>query len=206
MDLNSLGKKAWKRGRGGSAIIEAVVGVSLLTVGILGILNLITNSMRYNDIVTGRFVAANLAAEGVEVIKNVVDKALAHQYPWSSLSFVFPAGFWDGWYQVSYDGDIVNIGGNPPNVRNITLVSLNLNQEPDVSTLPVLRVDERSNRPLYGYAVGTETPFKRLVRVEWNDYVGGEYVRMDVESRVYWTARGRSYTTVVSDRFYKWRQ
>ncbi len=71
---------------GGQSLIEAMVGTTLVLVGILGMIGLVTRSFAANDVVVNRFIAANLAAEGVEVVKNVIDtKVAAHNETWQQI-------------------------------------------------------------------------------------------------------------------------
>ncbi len=69
----------------GSILVEAMVGVSLVIVGILGMIGLVIRSLQANDVVVNRFVAANLGAEGVEIMKNFIDKEVANKVTWTNI-------------------------------------------------------------------------------------------------------------------------
>jgi len=82
-------------------MVEAAVGLSLITIGMLGILTLVSRSMKINHTVEYKVVAANLAAEGVEVIKNLIDINCVQEKAWN-------AGLSNETYRVSFDttGDL----------------------------------------------------------------------------------------------------
>ncbi|MDP1689241.1 MAG: hypothetical protein Q8L47_03900 [bacterium] len=61
----------------GQLLIEALVSISIILVGLVGVLNLLANSMRLNRIVSDQYTAVYLASEGIEVIRNIVDTNIA---------------------------------------------------------------------------------------------------------------------------------
>jgi len=65
-------------------MIEAIVALSIAVVGLLGILALISRSVSLNRVVADRYVAAYLATEGVEIVKNLVDRNSSAGRPWNS--------------------------------------------------------------------------------------------------------------------------
>lgn len=80
----------------GQLLIEAIISISLATVGILGILAMLNRSFAVNRDATSRFIAATLAAEGIEVVKNIIDINIAQNRPWNS-------GISNGSFEVVYD-------------------------------------------------------------------------------------------------------
>jgi Tfp pilus assembly protein PilV len=89
------------RSEKGSLMIEAVVGLTLITVGMLGVFSLISSSLKTSQEVGSRFIAANLAAEGVEVVKNIIDTNVAKRR-------AFNYGISSGDYMVDYDSTSLN--------------------------------------------------------------------------------------------------
>lgn len=61
------------RSRRGEALIEALVALGILMVGFLGIMELLSRSLSLNRVVAQRYAASYLAAEGIEVVKNISD-------------------------------------------------------------------------------------------------------------------------------------
>lgn len=82
--------------RRGNLLIESIVALSVATVGILGVLGLLSRSLSINKDVSQKFTAAYLAAEGVEVVKSLVDKNYADGNPWNE-------GITDGDYEAAFD-------------------------------------------------------------------------------------------------------
>lgn len=77
----------------GSLLIESMVGISLVIVGLMGIIGLVIRSFQLNDTVVNRFIAANLAGEGIEVVKNIIDTRIAQKIPWGEIvSTYVPSG------------------------------------------------------------------------------------------------------------------
>ncbi|MEK7187245.1 MAG: hypothetical protein AAB691_00155 [Patescibacteria group bacterium] len=57
----------------GQTIIEMVVALGALTVGFLGIIILLNSSLGFNEVVSNNYRGTYLAAEGIELVKNIVD-------------------------------------------------------------------------------------------------------------------------------------
>lgn len=79
----------------GQIIIESVVATSVLVVGFLGLFALLARSFYLSRIVQDNYAATYLAAEGIEVVKNIVDHNVVSGLPWNS-------GFANGDYEVEY--------------------------------------------------------------------------------------------------------
>lgn len=82
----------------GQVLIESVVALTLILVGLLGVLQLVLNSLRLNRDVSSRLVATYLAAEGVEVVKNIGDSAITARVDEAWNSRLIP-----GQWVVAYD-------------------------------------------------------------------------------------------------------
>ena len=75
--------------RNGQTLIEAMVAVTLLTVGFLGISSLLSQSLALNRVTANQLTATYLAAEGIEVAKNLIDhdvyaQAAGHGTGWGT--------------------------------------------------------------------------------------------------------------------------
>lgn len=186
--------------REGSFMIEAMVAIVLAIVGLLGILNLIVNSLRFNTDVVNRFVAANLGAEGVEIVKNIIDINYAKNEPsWNQ-------GIESGIYELSYNCTSLDDQAN----HCLLIGNLDLAQNPDV----VFR-DRASvlnfQGGLYDYQDNEPTVFKRIVVIENLDIdLDGDGSSADDEIKVNvltrWSERGRTFTVNLEDHFFNWRQ
>lgn len=79
----------------GYVLVEAIIAITIAVVGLLGIFSLLSRSLSLNRVVADRFVAAYLAAEGIEIVKNMIDNNILAGRPWNdSIS--------SGSYEVDY--------------------------------------------------------------------------------------------------------
>jgi len=85
-------KKIYQRG---FTLVESMIAVGLIVTGVMGILTLISRSLGFSGLAYNRLVAANLAQEGVEVVRNMRDTNWLNQQTWDN-------GLSDGTYQVTY--------------------------------------------------------------------------------------------------------
>lgn len=186
--------------REGSFMIEAMVSIVLAIVGLLGILNLIVHSLRSNNDIVNRFTAVNLAAEGVEVVKNLIDINQAKGLTWND-------GVDSGTYELAYDC----VSFDSPVSHCLLIGDIGLGQNPDVI------FNDRANflnfhDNLYDYQeLGEPTVFKRVILVEnlGIDFDGNGLQAEDeikVNSLVRWSERGRVFTIDLEDHFFNWRQ
>jgi hypothetical protein len=80
----------------GEVLVEALVALSIITVGLLGAFSLISKSMALNKLVSERHIATYLAAEGIELVKNLIDANVIGNDPWNQ-------GLAAGDYEISYN-------------------------------------------------------------------------------------------------------
>ena len=94
-----------KMEQAGQILIESVVAVTMILIGLLGVLNLVLNSLRLNRDVSGRLVATYLAAEGIEVVKNIIDTNVIHlrASPPDPLVLSWNDALAEGSYEVQWD-------------------------------------------------------------------------------------------------------
>ena len=81
--------------RQGYILIESIIAITIVVVGLLGIFSLLSRSLSLNRVVADRFVAAYLAAEGIELVKNVIDNNILAARPWN-------AGLTGGNYEMDF--------------------------------------------------------------------------------------------------------
>lgn len=56
----------------GQTLVESLVAISILTTGFLGILTLLARSLSLNRVISDNYTATYLAAEGIEIVKNII--------------------------------------------------------------------------------------------------------------------------------------
>jgi hypothetical protein len=120
----------------GQMLIEAMIALSIMLISLLGIFYLISQSLGLYRVAYESYVAANLAAEGIEVVKNIVDTNVLAGRAWNQGLAR------DGRYGVQYD-------------------SLSLDTD---SADRQLLYDSASG--LYGYRQGGPTNFKRVIVIK----------------------------------------
>ncbi len=67
----------------GEALIEALIAITIIVVGLLGAYSLLSSSLSLTRVVSDRYIAANLASEGIEVVKNLIDFNVLNNKPWN---------------------------------------------------------------------------------------------------------------------------
>jgi len=167
--------------RGGQTIVEAMVAISLLIVGFLGIITLINRSIGLNRVVSDNYTATYLASEGIEVVKNLVDGNFIQNQPFFN-GFASCTSGCD--WEVQYD---------------TTWAAAN---RPVAYSARLLSYDSTSHLYSYNSAFGEPTAFTRKVSV----LLGGpQDNELTVHSVVTWKTRGGGQSTVdLEDHFYNW--
>lgn len=175
-------KNSSNNSRRGQTLVEALVALSLLTTGFIGIASLLTRSFELNRTTSEDTQATYLASEGIEVAKSLIDHDVytglaAGNDDWGQC---FGLGNGQvGYYELEYDTTIC-----PP--RSTTPLSDPLYFNPITH--------------LYSYQStgSTETDFTRDIKIT---DLGEE---IDVQSIVTWTAGLESNTITLEDQFYNW--
>ncbi|MBI2035132.1 MAG: hypothetical protein HYT12_00410 [Candidatus Liptonbacteria bacterium] len=177
------------KGEGGQLLIEAMVAISIIVVGLFGILELLSSSLGLNKVIAGQYKAAYLASEGVEVVKNIVDENMAAGRPWNET-------VWDVCMSESGgDGCVVEYNTDAGGLGSISLQGF-------------LGFPLRFRDGIYSYDLsGAITPFTRIVTVDMvSDGTAPQGCQIKVTSRVDWRTRGGGeFKIQIEDRFYNWR-
>lgn len=160
----------------GQIMLEAVVSLTLLTIGMLGIFGILSSSMGASRASTNQEIAVNLAAEGIEVIKSILDaNYFSAGGPWNQgLNGCPPAG---PGCSVQYDSALLGSRQND-----------------------FLKFDPVAG--LYNYSSGSDTPFKRRITIE---NVAGNEMRV-TSTVSWIDRNSISYSVDLEDRFFDWRE
>ena len=160
-----------------------MVAVSLLTMGLLGTLALLSKSFYLNRNAADNTTATYLAAEGIELTKNIIDHdvftglALSGTPNWGTTCFnpVFPQG-----YRVDY-----TTTGCPQKLTG--------------GVTAILNYDPTGHR--YSYGLGSPSRFSRVIRV-----TRPSANEIEVQSIVTWSSGLiASQSLILDDHFYNWR-
>ena len=160
----------------GQLLIESLVAITVISISLLGIFTLISRSLSLNRIVNNQYVGTYLAAEGIEVVKNIIDTNIIHDCePWNAEPNAALTTAGD--YAVEYDSTQL------------------LPRQADP-----LSYDEGTG--LYSYqSGGEESKFVRTVSI---DPISSEHIK--VVSLVEWDSRGGAeFSVELEDHFYQWR-
>lgn len=68
----------------GVALIESIIAISIATVGLLALFTLLTRSLGLQRVVAERYIASHLAAEGVELVRNLVSTNFLRGVAWNA--------------------------------------------------------------------------------------------------------------------------
>jgi len=121
----------------GQLMVECLVALSILTVGFLAMVTLLTHSLASNYDVLNRLIAANLAEEGIEVVKNIIDTNVAARA--TDPTITWNAGITNGTSSVVYDSNSLGSDDNS-----------------------YLKLDTNG---FYNYSSGNNTIFKRKIEI-----------------------------------------
>ena len=171
-----MAKLGWNNKQKGQLLIEAMVAVSLMLVGLLGIFGVLSRSLGLSRVAADQFVAVNLASEGIEIAKNLLDSNLKQGLAWNA-NFV--------------DGEAVPVG----------YLSSALDGAGSCEG-PELYLDPATGFYTCEAITGVSSRFSRVLDIETE--LSGE--RINVISTVTWKVRGGFDSSVtVEDHFYNWR-
>jgi len=164
------GLASLKPRRSGQLLIEMLVALGILTIGFLGVTSLLSRALGLNRVVADNYTATYLAAEGVEITKNILDGNIIQRAGWN-------AGFRPGNFEVDFRD------------RSITAYDLAGNSPRPLTFDPVNRI--------YGYDYAVPTPFYRTIsialgqeevtvnsRVDWVTRGGGSF-SVDLEDHFF---------------------
>lgn len=164
--------------REGQFLVEAIVALGVLVVGLLGILALLTRSFSLSRSINNNYAGTYLAAEGIEVVKNLIDANLIKIQKGQFITWI--DGVSSGDFEAEYD-------------------SLALVPYQDRT----LAFDPANNA--YSYAGTQGTKFKRKIQVARVLSGSGTVDEVQVNSVVSWVAEGGSFEVNLEDRFLNWR-
>jgi len=173
-------------GRSGQTVIEAILAISILTTGFLGIITLLSKSFFIDRVTTDTTKATYLASEGIEIAKNLVDHDVyAHLanppqgLGWGACFSGYPSAA-----TIGFEMDYATVDCN-------TLVPY--------SDRPIMF---DPNTGMYGYNIGSggvPTNFTRRIRVSQS----GDLIT--VNTIVSWsTGPLTSQSVNLEDHFYNW--
>ncbi len=175
----------------GFTIIEAIVAIFIITVGAVGAIGLTINNLSLAGSSSRKLVAAYLAQEGIEIIRNIRDTNWLEQLD--------PTGNpLNPWYE-----NLDNCQPPPVGVGCIADYKNTTEQEPTLGayTGQSLKIDPDSG--LYNNSpTGDDSPFQRKITID-NSLLPDQ---LRVSVLVQWLEKGITQQITAEEILYKWRQ
>jgi len=162
----------------GFTILEVMAAIFILTIGIGGAFLLVRQSLSAASINKNRLVAAYLAQEGIEIVRNIRDSN------WLNPSLAWDYGLGSGDWIASYSSTTLS-------TNFVTNTAANY-----------LKVD--SNK-MYNYSVGGSTSFQRKISLRNTDLSPADgKTEKEVRVTVFWSERGRTHSLSALEYLQNW--
>jgi prepilin-type N-terminal cleavage/methylation domain-containing protein len=161
----------------GFTLMEVMAVIGVATVGLFGVSSLVVQNIQAQNVNRHYPVAAMLAQEGVELVRNQRDNNWLAGLDWMEKLDD------DGSFTIDYRPVIDSI----PN--QISQNGTELKQNAD---------------GFFDYDInGVDTVYKRIVFIDYNPLINADFA--DVTVTVQWNDRGRDYDYVLRHQLYDWR-
>jgi len=170
-----------KNKKTGFSLLEVIIAIYILIVGIIGVMTLTVTTTKAGAVSSSKLIAANLAQEGIEVVKNIRD-----------LNYENPAGCaWRCWHEAASSAL-----GNYIVQYNDTALRV-------YADTPLL-YDPATG--LYSYTSGSASKynFKRVITLA-NTSPANPNVSVKVTSTVTWAENGQPHSLVAQTDLWNWR-
>ncbi len=182
--------------RRGQLIVESMVAIAVMVTGILGLFVLLSKSLAATKLVSSQYVAVHLASEGVELVKNLLDKNAITRGATGGANSLTPwnQSMGPGTFEMDFnDGALTPIV--PGQAR-------------------FLSFGEQSGHYFYtsnaggagiddGQSLATPSIYKREIAITWLPAASPNSI--NVVSTVWWSIRGTDYSVALEDVFTDWR-
>ena len=97
----------WNKNGAGFTLLEVLVALSVLIMGLLASVSLLTKTSSLNTVISDRLIASHLAQEGIELVRNLIDNNILAGEIWNH-------GLSAGDYQIDYnDNNLQNFTDTP---------------------------------------------------------------------------------------------
>jgi prepilin-type N-terminal cleavage/methylation domain-containing protein len=171
----------------GFSLIETMAAVLIIVIGMVGVLSLVAQNIKAQNINKNELIASQLAQEGLEITRWKRDRSLASGSNWQNFKNIFiNGGSFDGSFIIDYFGNIK--------------LSVDIIDEFDAK----LNINNAADFYCHYSMDSTNCPsnpsiFSRLIEITDNvDY-------LDVKCTVQWQERGQPKQYVASTLLYDWR-
>lgn len=162
----------------GFSLIEVLVALAFLTIVSLSVIQLVTRARQAAEVARQDFVAANLAREGLELVRAVRD---TNWFASSDRSLWIQDDMCDTF---TYDSEMLREGA-------------------DVGSEAVADLYIQDNDEWTHSAAGESTPYQRVLTVDCNDK-DSDPAFVTVTAEVRWQNRGLPHEVVLKEKLYNW--
>ncbi|MFH1656929.1 MAG: prepilin-type N-terminal cleavage/methylation domain-containing protein [bacterium] len=180
-----MSNKTSKSNRG-FTLLEVIIAVFIISVGVGGMAAIMPSLISGSSINQSRLVAAYLAQEGIEIVRNIRDTNWLEDH-YGPVPVAWDEGFFPMSFDCTTGCEIDYLGVSaPPNIGPYTGAKLKID--------PI--------NGYYNYASGQDTKFDRKITVQrdWGDPNNILIITVDV----FWNDRGKPYNFSVQEKLYKW--
>jgi len=165
----------------GFTLLETLFAILILTTGFFSTFSLLRKSISTTTTNVNQLIAANLAQEGVEIVRNIRDSQYVSGYSWTEVLNSLNGGSCSG-----CEADIES-------------TSLSVSDQ-------YLKIDPATNR--YQYVLGEGTLFKRKINIDQGQGLclrdgtlsPNDCIKIDIE--VSWQERGQNFNFGAEDYIY----
>ena len=160
----------------GTTIVEALVVIVILSLGLIPSLTVIVTVNSLSSIIMNDLIGANLAQEGVEVVRSLRDA---------------------NWFASrSFDNNLIGDWTVEWNTNWVT------NPPQPAGANPALKLDSNG---LYNYATGSDTYFRRRIFIIKDPTLPGCNCELRVISEVTWPTKKTTRTLTVESHLFNWK-
>ncbi len=161
----------------GFSLIEIIAVIFIISIGLIGVLSLVTQNIQVKNFNEDVLVASQLAQEGLELTRNIRD---------------------ENWVEVEWFGNgLVIEGGSNTITIYFDGVDVSITSVTDInSELAKLKKDNG----FYIHGEGEETIFSRVIEINNTDINS-----FTVSSIVQWSSRGKTHQYQADTILYDWR-
>lgn len=161
----------------GQTIVEVLIVSLIITVGLVGALGVFSQFYSLHQLRSEQITATYLAAEGIELVKNLIDTNYIKSASWNSdLSGCDASDC-----SIDYNDSSLKSGGDQQLYMDTS----------DLST-----------SGLYSHDISSKSsPYTRTIKI--TSKLNGE--AMEVVSTVNWQIRGKNYDVELKTYFYDWK-
>ncbi len=175
----------------GFTLIEAIVAIGVISVGFVGALVILSKSASQAGFLRERIIASHLAAEGIEVIRNIRDTN------WLKLSQ-------PDWLSGLIEPKDAPVDTNVTGIVNYNSGSVTIEAD---SSRWCLSYGLDNGFYKYKHSYPCNTVFKRhIVLTKKSEIISGQSISfLEVQSIVDWQEKGLTKTIQVIDHLYDWK-